>query len=253
MRRVYLAISLGIAFLFWNPGFALIPIIVGVLYFMHSRKVFRSFSTMFAHREEEVVTESIGVETEPTLITLVTRAPYELLGVDLEAGTSTILNSFYKRVKAERDDALKLNKNGRRLTAAKNEMMSRRRKQKQSPGKKDELESSLTNILEGWPVYSGKVIQFRNLAPSLMDKYQVGKEVSDLGLSISAESPECKGKGSHRLVIHSQNGRLLSGSGVGQVAFFPGTRFVVLSREPWQNPDFPDSPKGYSFELMEVA
>jgi hypothetical protein len=108
-------------------------------------------------------------------------------------------------------------------------------------------------FLEERPVFSGKVIQFKNLTAPMMERYQVGREVDELGLTTTEGSPDCKGRGSHRLVIHSLSGRLLSNAGEGQVVFLPGTRFVILRREPWQNPDFPGTLPGYSFELMEVA
>jgi hypothetical protein len=246
---LYIGVPVVVALLFWYPLAAIGLAAAGAFYGLYSRGLFRRLRLLVGKLLTEEPEEPAVLESpEPTMITMVKQAPHELLGVDGDAGTSTIFHTFMEKMKVERNDNLKLNKKGRRLAAAKNELMARRRRQK-----KGVLENNLENFLADRPVYSGKVVQFRNLAPAALEKYNVGSQIEGLGLGTTSGSPDCKGRGSHRFVIRSQSGRLLSDSREGQVAFLPGTSFVILSREPWRNPDDPETAEGFSFELEEVA
>jgi hypothetical protein len=262
-KQLYFGIPIGIGMLFWNALLAYIAILAGILYFLYTKGMFRLLWNLTSRAGGVEVPAGVpvaaGAESEPTMITLVTRAPDQLLGVDHDAGTGTIFHAFYQQMREERNDGLRLNKKGRRLTAAKNEMMLRRRKKgrpewpSSSARAKLDLKNTLHTFLEERPVYSRKVVQFKHLSRSQAEQYRVGVEVEDIGLTSTYEKPDRgAGRGSSRLVIQSQSGRLLSNSGEGQVAFLPGTRFLIVGRAPWQNPDFPGSPPGFTFELVEL-
>lgn len=240
---------MAIALLFWNSLYAATFVVVVSIYIICTSGVF-GIAWKALRSPRDMSKPSVLLEqptAEPTLAIQVLGAPQELLDVDSRAGTSTIMNAFFGKVKAERSDDLRLSKQGRRITAAKNEMMARRRKSKKA-------ESELHCLLASRPLYSGKVVQFKNLSDSALKKYEVGKEIEGIaGISLEADKSSCKGYGRHRLVFHSWTGRLMNESGEVQVAFLPSTRFLVISLERWQNPDDPESPEGYTIELKEVA
>ncbi len=262
-KHIYFAVPITIGMLFWNAQLAIFVIPAGILYFLYSsRRVRLLWNSLSQPRSVEIpesAPSAAGVESEPTLITLVARAPYQLLGVDQDAGTSTIFSSFHQQARNERNDSLRLNKKGRRLAAAKNEMLARRRKQGRpesslpATAQKD-LKNSLRALLADRPVYSGEVVQFSNLSSLVTKEYQVGAEIEELGHTATCgAADQIAGRGSSRFVIQSQTGRLLNNTGEGQVVFLPGTRFLIVARQPWQNPDVPGSPPGFTFELVEVA
>lgn len=249
-RLLFLSPPVAIGLLFWNSFYAAIFVGVSLSYFVFSSGIIGAGWRAFRRRKKAGHPDTIAGPTpdkhEPTLITHILRAPHEFLDVDTEAGTSTIMNSFFEKVKTERHSNMRLSKHGRRITAAKNEMMARRRRTKQA-------EDELHYLLASRPPYSGKVIQFKNLTDTALKKYEVGKEVEGInGLATEANLSH-SGRGSHRIVIHCQNGRLMQEAGEGQVAFLPGTKFVVVSRERWKNPDHPEAPEGLTIELKEVA
>jgi hypothetical protein len=57
----------------------------------------------------------------------VARAPHILLGVEPDANTKVIIHSFHDLARKQQQNNLRLNKLGRRLEAAKKEMLARRR------------------------------------------------------------------------------------------------------------------------------
>ncbi|MGZ3733805.1 MAG: hypothetical protein ACXVC0_02530, partial [Bdellovibrionota bacterium] len=216
-NQVFIAVPLVVGLLFWEAQFALLVIPLLVLFFCHSKGLFRLFWRMLIRQRGAPVALGIppqsGVDSEPTLITMVSRAPNQLLGVDQDAGTGTIFRSFHRQVKEEQIDGLRLNKKGRRLTAAKNAMLSQRRKRGRpasTPATRTQgdLKNSLRALLEDRPVFQGKVIQFTNLSPSVKEEYQVGVEIEELGLTgICGDHKPAARSGSSRFVIQSQSGR----------------------------------------------
>jgi hypothetical protein len=247
--------ALAVGALFWSGPLALLFLLVGVLYFLASRHVFQ---LLWKATFRAAPLASPEAEGEPTLITLIVRAPYQLLGIHQDAGTGTIFRSFYEQVKGEQEEGLRLSKKGRRLAAAKNAMMHSRRQRTQPDNSRanaqKRVRDSLHELLEQRPVYAGTVVQYTNLSAGLGDSYRAGMEVEDLGLTAFCGEESC-GRGSCRLVIQSQSGRLLHAGNHaegGQVVFLPGTRFLVTGRRPWQNPDHPEMPAGFTIELVEL-
>lgn len=262
----YLALPFVCFFLFWSTPVAAGLLLLATLHFLYVRGLFpwaKSFALgLFGKKVPAPSTAPSLLDTEKTLITIVFQAPYELLGIDKNAGTGTIFRSFHQQAKQEQGDNLKFSRKGKRLAAAKNEMLMQRRKKGSNPNqiekverseKKQAVENSLLEILESRPIYNGKVVQWKNLSPLNLESYQVGKEIQDVGSTVPLGQKEVAGKGNCRLVIFSQSGRLLPSAGEGQVVFLPGTKFVILSRTPWKNPNQAGAAEGFSFEIAEVA
>ncbi len=261
----YLALPFVCAFLFWSTPVAAGLLLLATMHFLYVRGIFpwmKSFALgLLGKKVSTPASVPNLLDTEKTLITMVFQAPYELLGIDKNAGTGTIFRSFHQQAKQEQGENLKFSKKGKRLAAAKNEMLMQRRKKGSTQNqiekieraeKKQAMENSLTEILEGRPIYNGKVVQWKTLSASNLENFQVGKEIQDVGTTIPLGQNEKAGKGNCRLVIFSQTGRLLPTSGEGQVVFLPGTKFVILSRTPWKNPHQAGQ-EGFSFEIAEVA
>ncbi len=257
----YLFFSLTIVTLFWSTVVAIAMGVLAMGFYSHHKGVFRLLMRIIRRTRrspgEVKLAANPTIESEPTLITMVLQAPYQLLGISADAGTSTIFYKFQEKAKEQRGDDLKLNKNGRRLQAAKNAMLAQRRRGPTAPSTKGQakknVNGSLCEILQSQPVYSGKVVQIKNVSAHVLASLQVGKEIEDIGTTTVFGAREVKGKGNSRFLFLSQTGRLLTGAQEGgQVVFCPGTKFVVLSRTPWTNPENPQA-EGFTFELAEVA
>lgn len=260
----YLFFSLTIVTLFWSTLVAIAMGAMAMGFYSHHKGVFRLFGRIIRRMRASPSAEKVDamptIESEPTLITMVLQAPCQLLGISADAGTSTIFYKFQEKAKEQRGDDLKLNKSGRRLQAAKNAMLSQRRRgptASSTPSAKGQakknVNGSLSEMLQSQPVYSGKVVQIKNVSAHVLASLQVGKEIEDIGTTTVVGAREVKGKGNSRFLVLSQTGRLLTGAQEGgQVVFFPGTKFVVLSRTPWTNPENPQA-EGFTFELAEVA